>query len=299
MKSRCPETGRACAGLWRIEPEEKAVEALYGAARIEAVFQAARGEGRCLLIPYLTLGYPTPRASLALVRAVTEAGADIVELGIPFSDPLADGPTIQRATHVALEQGMTVTRCLESAAALRCGGVQVPFLFMTYYNPILAYGEAPFCRACRESGVDGLIVPDLPLEEAASLQEACEREGLALVFLLAPTSTDERIRKVAGRSRGFIYLVSVTGVTGAREHLPPDLAAFVQRVRRQTDQPLCVGFGISLPEQVQEVARVADGVIVGSAILERAAKEDGIEQVGSFVSTLRRALDPRLTRGSL
>ncbi|MGC8874869.1 MAG: tryptophan synthase subunit alpha, partial [Chloroflexia bacterium] len=200
-----------------------------GIARIEAAFDAARQDERAVLVAYLTLGYPTPEDSVALIQAVVEAGADIVELGIPFSDALADGPTIQRASDTALRQGMTVARCLELATAVRARGVDVPLLFMGYYNPILSYGEVRFTCACREAGVDGLIVPDLPPEEGGALEAACASEALALVYLLAPTSTEERIRLIAQRSRGFIYLVSVTGTTGARDTLPLYLEGFVQR----------------------------------------------------------------------
>ena len=185
-----------------------------GVARIAALFEGLRTEGRAALMPYLTLGYPTPERSLELVAAAVAGGADILELGVPFSDPLADGPVIQRATHVALEQGTTVARCLGLARDLRGRRIMVPFVFMGYYNPILAYGEESYCRDCAGAGVDGLIVPDLPPEEAGGLEAACERHGLALIYLLAPTSTPERVRLVTARSRGFVYLVSVTGGVG-------------------------------------------------------------------------------------
>lgn len=267
-----------------------------GIRRVAAVFELARAEGRAALMPYLTLGYPTPERSPSLVEAAIEGGADLLELGVPFSDPLADGPTIQQATHTALQQGMTVQRCLEMAQTLRARGVTQPFIFMGYYNPILAYGEEAFCHACREVGVDGLIVPDLPPGEGEPLEEASLEEGLALVYLLAPTSPPERVRLVTERSRGFVYLVSITGVTGARDRLPPDLTGFVERVRGVTSTrnvPLAVGFGISSPEQAGRVAAIADGVIVGSAILRLAGEEDGTEKVGAFVAGLRRAMTTR------
>ena len=263
---------------------------LNGVQRIAAVFERARAEGRAALMPYLALGYPTPEASLKLVEAAVAAGADLLELGVPFSDPLADGPAIQLATHVALQQGMTVARCLESVADLRARGLGAPFLFMGYYNPILAYGKAAFCDACRRVGVDGLIVPDLPPEEGGTLEEACRKHGLALVYLLAPTSPPERIRLLTRRSQGFVYLVSVTGITGARASLAPDLAAFVRRVRAETDKPLAVGFGISTPEQARQVASLADGVIVGSALVRLAAEEHRAERVHSFLVQMRRAI---------
>ena len=261
-----------------------------GVQRIAAVFQRARSENRAALMPYLTLGYPTPEVSVALVEAAVAGGADMLELGVPFSDPLADGPVIQRATHVALQQGMTVARCLELIQNLRQRGVSVPLVLMGYYNPILAYGEEALCRACYEADANGLIVPDLPPEEGKELEEACRKYGLALVYLLAPTSTPERIRLVSQHSQGFVYLVSVAGTTGPRGRLPRDLSAFVSRAREATDKPLAVGFGISTPEQAGQVAALADGVIVGSALVRLAEGADSREKVKSFVSGLRHAV---------
>ena len=263
---------------------------MTGIDHIAAAFGQAEREDRAALMPYLPLGYPTPAVLLELVQAASAAGADLLELGIPFSDPLADGPTIQRATHVALQQGMTVRRCLESVEEVRARGVTIPLLLMGYYNPILSYGEDAFCRRCRAAGADGLIVPDLPPEESESLERACRENGLALVHLLAPTSPPGRIRMVAARAQGFIYLVTVTGVTGARDALPPDLTEFVARVRNATDTPLAVGFGISTPAQARRVAEIADGVIVGSAIVRRAGAADRVQQVESFISELRAAM---------
>jgi tryptophan synthase alpha chain len=264
-----------------------------GVARIARAFEGARSESRAALIPYLALGYPTPVASLEMAKAAIAGGADLLELGVPFSDPLADGPIIQRATHVALQQGITVARCLELARHLRQYENMVPLIFMGYYNPILAYGEEAFCRACGEAGVDGLIVPDLPPEEGDRLESTCRAFGLALIYLLAPTSTPERIRLVTQRSQGFVYLVSVAGTTGAREHLPPDLSVFVNRVRAVTDQPLAVGFGISTPEQARQVAALADGVVVGSALVRLAGAPDGTARVKSLVGELRHAVESR------
>jgi tryptophan synthase alpha chain len=261
-----------------------------GRQRVSDIFKGTRSKGRAAVMPYLTLGYPTPERSLSLVEAAAMGGADLLELGIPFSDPLADGPTIQRATQVALEGGVTVERCLEMAATLRGRGVTVPLIFMGYYNPILAYGEEAFCRACHQVGVDGVIIPDLPPEEGDHLAKGCHEHGLAQIYLLAPTSPPDRIRIVTERSRGFVYLVSITGVTGARDRLPPDLTAFTRRVRRVTDKPLAVGFGISGPDQAAQVAAIADGVIVGSAVLRRAAEADGVDQVRAFVAELRQAV---------
>jgi tryptophan synthase alpha chain len=261
-----------------------------GARRIASAFAALKTENRAALIPYVTLGFPTPDASLALAEAAVSAGADLLELGVPFSDPLADGPVIQRAAHIALQNGITVGRCLELVRDLRMRGIMVPFIFMGYYNPILAYGERAFCSACREAQVDGLIVPDLPPEEGEALERECRTMGLAMIYLLAPTSTPERIRFVTERSSGFVYLVSVTGTTGARERLPADLGSFVARVRDVTDKPLAVGFGISSPDQARQVARQADGVVVGSALLRRVEASDGIEKARAFVAELHGAM---------
>lgn len=276
----------------RTDDERPVNKILSGEACIAETFREAKGEGRAALITYLPLGFPTPEESLDLVGAMAEGGADIIELGVPFSDPLADGPTIQRATHAALQQGMTLTRCLEMAAQVRAEGVVVPLLFMGYLNPILAYGPEQFVRDCREAGVDGLIVADLPPEEAGELEGACRAEGRALVYLLAPTSTPARVALIAGRSSGFLYLVSVTGVTGARERLPSGLAELVCRVRAATDKPVAVGFGIADGAQAQAVGQLADGVIVGSAIVERASWGDSArEAVRDFVRSLRSALE--------
>jgi tryptophan synthase alpha chain len=262
-----------------------------GEQRIADAFRGARQQGRAALIAYLPLGFPTPELSLELMEAMVMGGADIVELGVPFSDPLADGPTIQRATHMALQQGMSLPRCLEMATELRARGIDVPMLFMGYLNPILAYDQERFVRACREAGVDGLIVPDLPPEEGSGLEGACRAEGRALVYLLAPTSTAERVALITGRCTGFVYVVSVAGVTGAREALPADLTALVRRVRAATDKPVAVGFGIRDRHQAHAVAQMADGVVVGSAIVERASLGEGaIDSVREFVSSLRSAL---------
>ncbi|MBI2866404.1 MAG: tryptophan synthase subunit alpha [Chloroflexi bacterium] len=247
---------------------------------------------RKALIPYLTVGYPSLQATLELVPTLEAAGADIVELGIPFSDPLADGTTIQEASHLSLEAGTTPERCLETARNLRAKGTMLPLVFMTYYNPVYHYGLDAFCAASAEAGVDGLIVPDLPPEEGGPLEAATQKRGLDLVYLLAPTSPPERVRLVAQHSRGVIYLVSLTGVTGARNTLPADLEAFVQRARKATALPLCVGFGISGAEAARRVARVADGVIVGSRLIQVVKEaKDQVAAASAFVRELRQALD--------
>jgi tryptophan synthase alpha chain len=243
---------------------------------------------RKALIPYVTVGYPTIEATLEVVPLLAQNGADIVELGIPFSDPLADGVTIQRSSFNALQKGVNTNICLDVAKRLR-KKVDIPLVFMTYYNPVFHYGLEQFCKACVGAGIDGLIIPDLPPQEGADLEAVTKKQDLDLIYLLAPTSPEERIKLVGQRSRGFIYLVSVTGVTGARDRLPADLEAFVNRVRKTAQQPLCVGFGISTPQQAKQVAAIADGVIVGSRIIQLMENGD-MGKVGEFVKGLREAL---------
>ncbi len=246
---------------------------------------------RAAFMPYWPLGFPSPGETLPYLEALVSAGADMLELGIPFSDPLADGSTIQAATQQALARGTRVTTCLELAATLRARGISLPFAVMTYINPVLAYGLERFVSDAAALGADGLIIPDLPPEEGEILEPLCQEHGIALIYLLAPTSTEERIALAAQHSSGFLYLVSVTGITGERAQLPSDLAAFVQRVRGHTPLPLAVGFGISTPAQAREVARVADGVIVGSALVRAAQDalsrgEDGVRAVQTLAASL-------------
>ena len=256
-------------------------------SRIAAVFEK---KNRKVLIAYVTVGYPDIEATLKAVPLLAESGCDILELGIPFSDPLADGATIQKASFKALESGITPAKCLEIAGRLR-RLVDVPLIFMTYYNPIYSYGLERFCADCRSAGLDGLIVPDLPPEEGDELEAAAADNGLDLIYLLAPTSTEARIKTVAAKSSGFIYLVSVTGVTGARQGVPASLKGFVARVQQLTDKPLCVGFGISTAEQASRVAAMADGVIVGSRLIQLMESDPSLEQLKEFTIGLRQALD--------
>ncbi|MCL5074218.1 MAG: tryptophan synthase subunit alpha [Chloroflexi bacterium] len=259
-------------------------------SRLAATFAHLRQVKRRALIGYLTVGYPALEDTLTLVPVMVAAGCDIIELGIPFSDPLADGTTIQRAGFRALQNGVTPAFCLATAARLRAL-VDVPLLFMTYYNSVFHYGLRQFCADGAAAGIDGLIVPDLPPEEGADLEGIAQEHKLDLVYLLAPTSSPERIQLVAARSRGFIYLVSLTGVTGAREELPPHLEEFVKRVRGIASQPLCVGFGISTPAQAERVAKVADGIIVGSRIIQLIeSSADLLASLQTFLRSLRAVL---------
>ncbi len=255
-------------------------------SRIASAFARAR---HTALIPYITIGYPTVETTLKAVPLFAKNGCDIIELGIPFSDPLADGATIQQASYEALRQGVTATVCFEVARELR-RRVKIPLVFMTYYNPVLKFGLEQFCARCAEVEIDGLIVPDLPPEEGEELERSTKRQGLDLVYLLSPASTEERIRLVTSRSSGFIYLVSLTGVTGARDRLPEELESFVGSVKNRTEKPLCVGFGVSTPQQARRVARVADGVIVGSRIIQLLDKDKSLKNACSFVRSLREAL---------
>jgi tryptophan synthase alpha chain len=241
---------------------------------------------RAALMPYLMGGFPTIDDSIACGLAAADAGADVLELGIPFSDPLADGPVIHAAGTDALAAGATphaVLRACEQLAA------RVPIVLMVYANIVLTAGAEAFALKAAAAGASGLIVPDLPHDEADELRAACDAEGLALVPLVAPTTTPERIAAIGADARGFVYTVSLTGTTGERAALPEDLEATVERVRGATDVPVAVGFGISTPEQARAVAEIADGVIVGSRVV-RAAREGGAEAVGSLVADLAAAL---------
>jgi tryptophan synthase alpha chain len=255
-------------------------------SRIASVFAQAK---HTVLIPYLTVGYPSVETTLKAVPLFTENGCGIIELGIPFSDPLADGATIQQASYQALSKGVTPSVCFEVARELS-RRVKIPLVFMTYYNPVLKFGLEQFCLKCAEAGIDGLIIPDLPPDEGTELEESTKRHSLDLIYLLSPASTEERIRLVTSRSSGFIYLVSLTGVTGARDRLPEELEGFVAKVRRRTEKPLCVGFGVSTPEQARRVAKVADGVIVGSRIMQLLDEDKSLESACSFIKCVRNAL---------
>lgn len=251
----------------------------------------AFGKGRTALMPYFTIGYPDYKTSLDIIEACVHAGADLMELGMPFSDPLADGPTIQHSTQVALDNGITVQRCLEAVKELRSSGVAIPLILMGYINPILAYGLERFVSEAAHSGASGFIIPDLPPEEAGELRACCQQNELDLIFLLPPNSTDARMQYIAEQSSGFVYLVSVLGITGERKALPVELAQFVARVRTQTDKPLAVGFGISTPQQAAAVGEIANGVIVGSALIKAVgAAESPVVAARDFVLGLKGGL---------
>ena len=241
---------------------------------------------RSALMPYLMGGYPSIEESVAAGLAAADAGADLLELGIPFSDPLADGPVIHAAGTAALAAGATPHGVLGACERL---AVRVPVVLMVYANIVLTAGASAFALKAASSGATGLIVPDLPHDEAGEVRAACDAEGIALVPLVAPTTTPERIEAIGADARGFVYVVSLTGTTGERQEVQAGVAETVERVRESTDLPVAVGFGISTPEQARSVAELADGVIVGSRVV-RAAGEGGAEAVGSVVGELADAL---------
>jgi tryptophan synthase alpha chain len=263
-----------------------------------------------IFMPYFPLGYPDLDTSVNVIEALAKNGADLIEVGLSFSDPLADGPVIQKATQVALENGITVRKSLEAVKELRSRGVDIPLVFMGYYNPMLAYGLERFVCDAIEAGIDGFIVPDLPMEESEEFTSALtsyfkgseaahpgsaaasSTKGEApLIQMLAPTSSSDRMEMIARNAKGFIYLVSVTGVTGERKAISEGLGALIQRVREHTSVPVCVGFGISTPEQAREVGRMADGVIVGTTCVKTiGSSETPVETARQFAAEFRDGL---------
>jgi tryptophan synthase alpha chain len=262
------------------------MKGVAAAGRIAVLFERLRAEKQLGLFTYLTVGYPDLKSTPGLVRAVAEAGADLVELGIPFSDPLAEGKTIQGTSQRALRNGVTVRFCL--AVARECRALtNVPLVFMGYTNPILAFGMERFCEEAAAAGVDGLIVVDLSLEEAEELAGRCRANGLDLIFFAAPTSTEERIETVVQHATGFIYCIAVTGVTGSREQMGQDVEDLLARVRRHTDLPLALGFGISRPEHLRVLQGKVDAVLVGSALMDAIGKGQPEASASHFVRHLR------------
>lgn len=256
-------------------------------SRIQETFIHVRAAGRPALMPYLMIGFPQRESTLELVPALEEAGADMFELGIPFSDPLADGATIQRASQVALANNVTLPFCLETVATLRTRGVRAPLLLMGYYNPLLRYGVEQACADLAAAGGDGWIVPDVPPEEVTTLYQSAQRHALDVILFVAPTTPGERIAQIVSLASGFIYCVSVTGVTGKRQELPSGLGDFLSRVRQATDLPLVVGFGISTAAHVAQVGRMADGAIVGSALISQLEQAPPGEVTAHAVAFLR------------
>jgi tryptophan synthase alpha chain len=260
--------------------------------RIDQVFKWLKAKGEGALIPFITAGDPDLATTRALALEMAARGADLLELGIPFSDPLADGPTIQAASNRAVRMGVHLQEVLQVAGAVR-RETEIPLILMGYYNPILQYGLERTAQEAAAQGVDGFIIPDLPPEEAGPWRAAAAQAGVAAIFLASPTSGDERIKRMGRLTRGFLYYVSVTGITGARRELPPELLAALRQVRSLVKCPLAVGFGISTPEQVAWLAPYVDGVVVGSAIVQRVARLKGrelIKEVGDFIAALKAPL---------
>lgn len=257
--------------------------------RLQELFETARAEGRKLFMPYLTAGYPSPQDTVPLLLAMEAGGADVIEIGMPFTDPLADGATIQHANQVALEQGVSLTDCFGFVREARAQGLKAPVLFMGYYNPVLARGEARACAEAAEAGADGWIIVDLPPEEAGSFIAECRKTGMSFVPLVAPTTRDERIASIASVADAFIYCVSMTGTTGAAQVNEDDLPVFIERIRSKTDKPLGVGFGINTRAQADAVRKVADAAIVGSAIIatiDAAEEHHRAQSVREFVENV-------------
>jgi len=252
--------------------------------RIENAFK-----NKPIFMPYFPLGYPDLDTSIDVIEALAKNGADLIEVGLSFSDPLADGPVIQHATQIALEKGISVKKSLEAVKELRNRGVDIPLILMGYYNPILAYGLEKFIGDAKEAGADGFIIPDLPFEEAEEFTSVAG--DMPLIQMLAPTSSDQRMEAILRNAKGFVYLVSVTGVTGERASMSEGLGELIARVRKHTSVPVCVGFGIGTPDQAREVGEMADGAIVGTALVRAVGEsENPIEIARKFAMSFREAL---------
>ncbi len=254
--------------------------------RIENAFK-----NKPIFMPYFPLGYPDLETSIDVIKALANSGADLIEVGLSFSDPLADGPVNQHAMQIALQKGITVKKSLEAVKELRARGVDIPLILMGYYNPMLAYGLEKFVREAKEAGADGFIIPDLPREESDEFVGASHDSPLPLIPMLAPTSSPERMEMIARNAKGFIYLVSVTGITGERKSLAEGLGELIAEVKQHTSAPVCVGFGIGTPEQAKEVGKMADGVIVGTACVRTIGNsEKPVETAKQFAAEFRSAL---------
>ena len=257
--------------------------------RIENAFK-----NKPIFMPYFPLGYPDLETSINVIEALAKNGADLIEVGLSFSDPLADGPVIQHATQIALEKGITVKKSLEAVKEIRSRGVDIPLILMGYYNPMLAYGLERFVKDACDAGADGFIIPDLPMEESEEFTAVAgtdDHPPLPLIPMLAPTSSPERMEMIARNAKGFIYLVSVTGITGERKSLAEGLGDLIALVREHTAAPVCVGFGISTPEQAKQVGALADGVIVGTACVRTIGESQApIETAKEFARSFQDAL---------
>ena len=256
-------------------------------SRIEKTFRRLKKERKKAFIPYIMAGDPSLDVTKEIVLLFEECGADIVELGVPFSDPMADGPTIQRASERALKNGVTLKKVISQVEDIR-QTTQIPIVLMTYYNPIFKYGIENFIRDSAKAGVDGVIIPDLPPDEAGDFINLSKSTALDTIFLLAPTSTDERVKKVTKASSGFVYYVSITGITGSALLLDGSMETLISNIRKYTNKPIAVGFGVSAPDEASAVARLSDGVIVGSAIVKRL--HDSPDELKSYLMSIREAI---------
>lgn len=254
--------------------------------KIEKTFKKLKQQNKKALIPYIMAGDPSLEATKKFVAEMEEAGADIIELGVPFSDPLADGPTIQRAGERAMKQGVTLRKTLSLVEEIR-QAAQIPLILMTYYNPVFKYGIEAFVSEAVRVGVDGVIIPDLIPDEAGDFISIAKKHKLDTIFLLAPTSTEDRVRKVAKASTGFIYYVSITGITGAKLSVDDSMKNTLSLIKKVTEKPVAVGFGISNPEEAAAVSALAEGIIIGSAIVRQIAEGSDIK---NFVKTIREAI---------
>jgi tryptophan synthase alpha chain len=263
-------------------------------SRIGQTFDLLQREGKKALIPFITAGYPNLAITEKLIFELEKNGADLLELGVPFSDPMADGPVIQYSSECSLAQGTTLKMILELVKKVRLK-TGLPIILMGYYNPFFSYGVKRFCEDAKRAGVDGVLVVDLPPEEAAEMKSHADRSGLDLIFLLAPTSNDQRINLIVKNSSGFIYYVSLTGVTGVRSTLDRDIRGQVEKIKKISSLPIGVGFGISTPRQAQMVSKWADAVVVGSAVIKTIQKSKTpkaiVTNVGQFIASLKKAID--------
>lgn len=261
--------------------------------RLDERFAELKARGERALVAFVTAGDPFPDGTADVVCALAEAGADVIELGVPFSDPLADGPTIQAASFRALQGGMNPLKVLDAVREARSRGITTPIVLMGAYNPILQYGPERFAKAAVEAGADGAIVTDMIPEEAQSWKPIADSAGLATIFLLAPTSTPERMEAVGERAAGFVYCVSMTGITGTKEVVPSELPGLVASIKEHTDVPVCVGFGIKTPEQVGAICAFADGAVVGSALVtllhENRENPQVLELAKDYIAALKEA----------
>jgi tryptophan synthase alpha chain len=261
--------------------------------RIDQTFSRLKKAKRKALIGYVTAGFPTKASFKTLIPLLEKSGADLLEVGVPFSDPIADGPTIQHSSQVALKNGVTLEWVLSSVRQLRREGVKLPLIFMSYCNPIHAMGIDAFFKQAKSCGVDGLIIPDMIPEEAEAYAQSSRKHGLDFIYLVAPTTPKSRIRLIANKTRGFLYAVSLTGVTGVRKALPAEVAGFLKSVKAVSRKPVAVGFGITSPKQAKSLSHYADGIIVGSELIRQIEKSrtSAFQGAAHFMNSLKGAIN--------